>query len=66
MLTKFQWMKTLAMVLRLEFNTMSGKPLISLELLKGLDFQAMQVEELISYKAGDGDEFDSIEGGEEF
>ena len=33
---------------------------------KGLDFQAMQVEELISYKAGDGDEFDSIEGGEEF
>jgi hypothetical protein len=33
---------------------------------KGLDFQAMQVEELISYKAGDGDEFDTIEGGEEF
>jgi len=33
---------------------------------KGLDFQAMQVLELISYKAGDGDEFDAIEGGEEF
>jgi hypothetical protein len=33
---------------------------------KGLDFQAMQVLELISYKAGDGDEFDAVEGGEEF
>ena len=33
---------------------------------KGLDFQAMQVLELVSYKSGDGDEFDSIEGGEEF
>ena len=33
---------------------------------KGLDFQAMQVLNLISYKAGDGDEFESIEGGEEF
>ena len=33
---------------------------------KSLDFQAMQVLELVSYKSGDGDEFDSIEGGEEF
>ena len=33
---------------------------------KGLDFQAMQVLELISYKTGDGDEFDAVEGGEEF
>jgi len=33
---------------------------------KGLDFQAMQVIELVSYKTGDGDEFDTIEGGEEF
>lgn len=33
---------------------------------KGLDFQAMQVLNLISYKAGDGDEFDAVEGGEEF
>jgi hypothetical protein len=33
---------------------------------KGLDFQAMQVLDLISYKSGDGDEFESLEGGEEF
>ena len=33
---------------------------------KGLDFQAMQVIDLISYKSMDGEEFDSIEGGEEF
>ena len=33
---------------------------------KGLDFQAMQVIDLISYKAGDGDEFEAISGGEEF
>ena len=33
---------------------------------KGLDFQAMQVIDLISYKSADGEEFDSLEGGEEF
>lgn len=33
---------------------------------KGLDFQAMQVLDLISYKSEDGSEFDSLEGGEEF
>ena len=33
---------------------------------KGMDFQAMQVLELIQYKAGDGEEFEAIEGGEEF
>tara|TARA_R100001460_G_scaffold38448_5_gene72998 strand:- start:354 stop:791 length:438 start_codon:yes stop_codon:yes gene_type:complete len=33
---------------------------------KGLDFQAMQVLNLISYKSGDGDEFEALEGGEEF
>ena len=33
---------------------------------KGLDFQAMQVLELVSYKSGDGDEFEAVEGGEEF
>tara|TARA_R100000353_G_scaffold168519_1_gene131083 strand:+ start:330 stop:767 length:438 start_codon:yes stop_codon:yes gene_type:complete len=33
---------------------------------KGLDFQAMQVLDLVSYKSGDGDEFESLEGGEEF
>jgi len=33
---------------------------------KGLDFQAMQVIDLISYKSVDGEEFDAIEGGEEF
>jgi len=33
---------------------------------KGLDFQGMQVLELVSYKSGDGDEFDALEGGEEF
>ena len=27
---------------------------------KGLDFQAMQVIDLISYKSGDGDEFESV------
>ena len=33
---------------------------------KGLDFQAMQVLDLISYKTGDGEEFEAMEGGEEF
>ena len=33
---------------------------------KGLDFQAMQVIDLVSYKSADGEEFDSLEGGEEF
>jgi hypothetical protein len=33
---------------------------------KGLDFQAMQVIDLVSYRSGDGDELDSVEGGEEF
>jgi len=33
---------------------------------KGLDFQAMQVLDLVSYKSGDGDEFEAVEGGEEF
>ena len=33
---------------------------------KGLDFQAMQVIDLVQYKSSDGSEFDVIEGGEEF
>jgi len=33
---------------------------------KGLDFQAMQVIDLVQYKSSDGSEFDTIEGGEEF
>jgi hypothetical protein len=33
---------------------------------KGLDFQAMQVINLVSYRSGDGDELGSVEGGEEF
>jgi hypothetical protein len=33
---------------------------------KGLDLQAMQVIELVSYRSGDGDELGSVEGGEEF
>tara|TARA_R100001082_G_scaffold89727_2_gene56202 strand:- start:522 stop:959 length:438 start_codon:yes stop_codon:yes gene_type:complete len=33
---------------------------------KGLDFQAMQVLDLVSYKSADGGEFDALEGGEEF
>ena len=33
---------------------------------RGLDFQAMQVIDLVSYRSGDGDELDSVEGGEEF
>ena len=33
---------------------------------KGLDFQAMQVLNLVSYRSGDGDELGSVEGGEEF
>tara|TARA_A100000172_G_scaffold53622_1_gene34030 strand:- start:197 stop:721 length:525 start_codon:yes stop_codon:yes gene_type:complete len=33
---------------------------------KGLDLQAVQVLDLISFKSGDGDEFDALEGGEEF
>jgi hypothetical protein len=33
---------------------------------KGLDFQGMQVVDLKSYKAGDGDEFESISDSEEF
>ncbi len=33
---------------------------------KGLDFQAMQVLDLVQYKSSDGSEFDAIEGGEEF
>ena len=33
---------------------------------KGLDFQAMQVLDLISYRTGDGEEFEAMEGGEEF
>ena len=32
---------------------------------KGLDFQAMQVIDLVQYKSGDGSEFEAIEG-EEF
>lgn len=32
----------------------------------GLDFQAMQVIDLVQYKSSDGSEFDAIEGGEEF
>jgi hypothetical protein len=31
-----------------------------------LDFQAMQVIDLVQYKSSDGSEFDAIEGGEEF
>ena len=31
---------------------------------KGLDFQAMQVIDLVSYKSGDGEEFEALEGGE--
>ena len=33
---------------------------------KGLDFQALQVLNLVSYKSEDGSEFESLEGGEEF
>ena len=33
---------------------------------KGMDFQAIQVIDLVSYRSADGEEFDSIEGGEEF
>ena len=33
---------------------------------KGLDFQAMQVVDLVSVKAGDGDELDPFADGEEF
>jgi hypothetical protein len=33
---------------------------------KGLDFQAMQVIDLIQYKSSDGSEFEALEGGEEF
>lgn len=33
---------------------------------KGLDFQAMQVLDLVSIKTGDGDEFDPFGDGEEF
>ena len=33
---------------------------------KGLDFQAMQVLDLVTYRSGDGDELGSVEGGEEF
>ena len=33
---------------------------------KGLDFQALQVLDLVSYRSEDGSEFDSLEGGEEF
>ncbi len=33
---------------------------------KGLDLQAMQVLDLVSYRSGDGDELGSVEGGEEF
>ena len=33
---------------------------------KGLDFQAMQVIDLVQYKSADGSEFEAIEGGEEF
>ena len=33
---------------------------------KGLDFQAMQVIDLVQYRSGDGDELGSVEGGEEF
>ena len=33
---------------------------------KGLDLQAVQVLDLIPYKSADGDEFEAIEGGEEF
>ena len=33
---------------------------------KGLDFQAMQVLDLVSFKSEDCSEFDSLEGGEEF
>lgn len=33
---------------------------------KGLDLQAVQVIDLISYKSADGEEFESLEGGEEF
>ena len=33
---------------------------------KGLDFQAMQVIDLVQYKSSDGSEYDAIEGGEEF
>tara|TARA_R100000995_G_scaffold52220_1_gene25290 strand:+ start:1498 stop:1938 length:441 start_codon:yes stop_codon:yes gene_type:complete len=32
---------------------------------KGLDFQGMQVVDLVSYKAGDGDEFEAVDS-EEF
>ena len=33
---------------------------------KGVEFQAMQVIDLVQYKSGDGSEFEAIEGGEEF
>ena len=33
---------------------------------KGLDLQAVQVLDLITYRTGDGDELGSVEGGEEF
>jgi len=33
---------------------------------KGLDFQAMQVLDLVQYKSSDGSEFEALEGGEEF
>ena len=33
---------------------------------KGLDFQGMQVLDLISYKSGDGDEFEAVTDSEEF
>ena len=33
---------------------------------KGLDFQGMQILELVTYKSGDGDEFEALDGGEEF
>ena len=33
---------------------------------KGLDFQGMQVLDLISYKSGDGDEFEALTDSEEF
>jgi len=33
---------------------------------KGLDLQAVQVLDLVTYRTGDGDELGSVEGGEEF
>tara|TARA_R100000234_G_C4965895_1_gene163866 strand:- start:77 stop:526 length:450 start_codon:yes stop_codon:yes gene_type:complete len=33
---------------------------------KGLDFQGMQVLDLVSYKSGDGDEFEALTDSEEF